>query len=163
VAAQLRALQDLLGDREKSEFLKAAHAYPTASFPWNEENMLGLLLRKRLEPEVVTWVQTGGSKGVALATPADTGTNVEGAKDSEGGMASSDWDELWDWAGPSANEIVRDVFVSDGDSEEEDDDDEDEQRIQLEEQNARDVVSLSLESILRYANIAELRIQGVTS
>jgi mediator of RNA polymerase II transcription subunit 8, fungi type len=159
VTAQLKALQDLLGDSEKSSFLKAAHAYPTASFPWNEENMLGLLLRKRLEPDVVTWLETGRSRGAALATPADSMTS-EGAKDSAARMAGGDWDELWNWAGPAANEIVRDVYNDEDSEEEDDDDDEDDEDEQhtLEEQHAGDAVSLPLESIMRYTSLAERRI-----
>jgi len=160
VTAQLKALQDLLGDSEKSNFLKAAHAYPTAGFPWNEENMLGLLLRKRLEPDMVTWLETGRSSGAALAAPADSRTS-EGAKDSAAEMTGGDWDELWNWAGPAANQIVRDVY-NDEDSEEDDEDDEDmddeDEQHTLEEQHASDAVSLPLESIMRYTSLAERRI-----
>jgi mediator of RNA polymerase II transcription subunit 8 len=99
-----------LGDGEKSSLLKRAHAYPTETFPWNEENMLGLLLRKRLEPDVVTWLENGRSRGAALSAAGESS-----------GMSGANWDELWNWAGPAANDIVREVYIGGGSEEESED------------------------------------------
>jgi mediator of RNA polymerase II transcription subunit 8 len=170
VTAQLKALQDLLGDSEKSSFLKAAHAYPTETFPWNEESMLGLLLRKRLEPDVVSWLENGRSRGAALSAPAET---AGGAGDSAAGMSGDNWDELWNWAGPAANDIVREVYIGGGSDEgSEEGSDEgseagsDEVDVEEEAEEAKDdspavdqppapvVPPLPLQSIMSYATLA---------
>jgi hypothetical protein len=96
-------------------------------------------------------------------------------------MAGDDWDELWNWAGPAANGIVREVYIggegsdgSDGsegedgsgedDDEDDDDDDEDDEDEKvapvkqappvLEQPSASKVVPLPLQSIMRYASLA---------
>lgn len=75
--------------------------------------MLNMLLAKRLAPDLDTWYdqsQTLGEK-----------TNNASAL-SEG--AEVDWQKLWEWAGPAANEIVREVVMGGEDEDEEDEDDE---------------------------------------
>jgi hypothetical protein len=75
------------------------------------------LLRKRLEPDISTWASKARVKGAVL----ERGDNS--------GMSLKDWEELWDWAAPEANEIVRNVMMGLGDddsnADEEDEDDED--------------------------------------
>jgi mediator of RNA polymerase II transcription subunit 8 len=157
----------LLGDSDKSSFLQAAHAYPTETFPWNEENMLGLLLRKRLEPDVVTWLENGRARGAALSSPAETSGGDAAS------MAGGDWDELWNWAGPAANEIVREVYMGggseegsedgseEGSEEDEVEEDEDEEvekaKIELpvsEQPPAIEAPPLPLQSIMRFSSVA---------
>jgi mediator of RNA polymerase II transcription subunit 8 len=175
VTAQLKALQDLLADNEKSSFLQAAHAYPTESFPWNEENMLGLLLRKRLEPDMVTWLENARTRGAALSDSAQTGGEPATS------MAGGNWDELWNWAGPAANDIVREVYMGGGsddgsdDGSEEDEGSEEEVEVEVEvevDEDGEEVKEvkheapvleqppivetppLPLQSIMRFANLA---------
>jgi mediator of RNA polymerase II transcription subunit 8, fungi type len=85
-----------LGSEERSAFLKYAHLHPTGKFPWQQENALNALLRKRLEPDIITWVNEGRATGAALESSKDK-SNVN-------------YHELWDWAAPAANEIIREVF-----------------------------------------------------
>src|ERR1700712_4456363 len=111
--SHLQALQEIFRDQNKSDFLKSAHAYPTSSYPWSEENTLGLLLRKRLEPDIVTWVNNARSKGARLdedipSSPDETSMDVD-QESTAGKIKSADWAELWDWAAPAANPIAREI------------------------------------------------------
>jgi mediator of RNA polymerase II transcription subunit 8 len=91
-----------------------------------------LLLRKRLEPDIVTWVNDARAVGVGLDA-VDDGPAAESAADEMamdvdreegvGRLKSEDWAELWDWAAPAANQIAREVLLEP----EEDDEDEDEE------------------------------------
>lgn len=69
--------------------------YPLPEFPGStQENLLGQLLRKKLEPNVEDWVEQGRK----------TATEVrEGQK----GLTEEGLVELWDWAGRAANEEAR--------------------------------------------------------
>lgn len=107
-------MQKILGDDEKSKFLHAAHAFPTSTFPFHQENIVGNLLRKRLEPDVSSWADRARIKGALLER--------EGA----GNMPLRDWVTLWDWAAPEANEVIRQVLLKEPEDEDEDDEDEDE-------------------------------------
>jgi hypothetical protein len=88
----LKSLQELLGSEERAAFLESAHLHPTGKFPWDQENVLGTLLRKRLEPDIVSWASEG----------KDAGTAIESDK--------VDYEELWDWAAVTAIGIGRDVM-----------------------------------------------------
>jgi mediator of RNA polymerase II transcription subunit 8 len=63
---------------------------------------------------VVTWLENGRSRGAALSAPAEA---AGGAEDSAAGMSGDNWDELWNWAGPAANGIVREVYIGGGSDE----------------------------------------------
>jgi hypothetical protein len=80
------------------------------------------LLRKRLEPDISTWANKARIKGAVL----ERGDNS--------GMSLKDWEELWDWAAPEANEIVRNVMMGLGDDES-NADEEDEEDVDEEDQN----------------------------
>jgi mediator of RNA polymerase II transcription subunit 8 len=128
--SHLHALQEIFRDQNKSAFLKSAHAYPTSSYPWSEENTLGLLLRKRLEPDIVTWVNNARASGVGLdADPSPTldETAMDVDLENKGGkLKSADWAELWDWAAPAANQIAREILYEEEDEDDDDEDDDDE-------------------------------------
>lgn len=71
--------------------------YPLPQFPGRtQENLLGQLLRKKLEPNVEDWVE----KGRAVATEAAENGQSRGLKMQE--ML-----DLWSWAGMAANEQAR--------------------------------------------------------
>ncbi|MCJ1367309.1 mediator of RNA polymerase II transcription subunit 8 [Acarospora aff. strigata] len=71
-------------------------AYPLPTFPGRtQENLLGQLLRKKLEPNVEDWVE----RGREIATDA-TKLDAESVKEHE--LLS-----LWEWAGMAANEQAR--------------------------------------------------------
>ncbi|KAI4226678.1 MAG: hypothetical protein L6R36_002991 [Xanthoria steineri] len=92
--------------------------FPLPRFPSAQENLLGLLLRKRLEPEVEEWVEEGGKVGDMVAG----GAAGVGGEDKEGGggaggaggggdrekaMQREEWRELWEWGPVRANEEAR--------------------------------------------------------
>jgi hypothetical protein len=112
IAQQMKSLQEILADHDKWAFLRSAHAYPMATFPWGHENILALLMRKRLDPAVVAWASRARARGGRLES---------GGAD---GMSLDNWEDVWDWAAPVANEIARDVLMGaesegeDGDEEE---------------------------------------------
>ncbi len=71
-------------------------AYPLPTFPGRtQENLLGQLLRKKLEPNVEDWVEKG----------REAATELQGS----GRQASREHDllALWEWAGMAANEQAR--------------------------------------------------------
>jgi hypothetical protein len=72
--------------------------------------MLGLLIRKRLDPDIVSWVADKKQAGENLDGSRNTDQDMD---ESEGGgpkLTAEGWEALWDWAAPEANAIVRDVF-----------------------------------------------------
>ncbi len=72
-------------------------AYPLPTFPARtQENLLGQLLRKKLEPDVEDWVLRGRDTATEAGKLGDR--DVEEAHDL---LA------LWDWAGMAANEQAR--------------------------------------------------------
>ena len=71
-------------------------AYPLPTFPARtQENLLGQLLRKKLEPDVEDWVL----KGRETATEAMTSDDRD--------VKEHDLLALWEWAGMAANEQAR--------------------------------------------------------
>lgn len=71
-------------------------AYPLPNFPGRtQENLLGQLLRKKLEPNVEDWVEGGRE--------AATGAMETG----DGGLKEHELLDLWEWAGMAANEQAR--------------------------------------------------------
>ena len=71
--------------------------YPLPSFPGRtQENLVGLLLRKKLEPNVEDWVAEG--RDIANeATKQGSGSSLE----------QDDVASLWNWAGVAANKEAR--------------------------------------------------------
>ncbi|MCJ1350740.1 MAG: mediator of RNA polymerase II transcription subunit 8 [Icmadophila ericetorum] len=68
--------------------------YPLPTFPGRtQENLLGQLLRKKLEPNVEDWV----AEGKTIATRTGKGE----------GLKHEELRELWNWAGMAANEQAR--------------------------------------------------------
>ncbi|KAF2453881.1 mediator complex, subunit Med8 [Lineolata rhizophorae] len=123
VAHHLRALTQTL--QAHSTFLSSAHVYPDAStYPGRaQENLLNQLLRKRNDPAVEEWVAQGKELGEKL---------LEGSAEAADGqtelLEQDDLAELWEWAGPAANEVAKVVlFESGGDDLMDEDEDEDEE------------------------------------
>ena len=71
--------------------------YPTPEFPGQtQESLLGILLRKRLEPHVQDWVDQG--REIAVESMG-RGINAESQR--------IEVQDLWSWAGMAANEEAR--------------------------------------------------------
>ncbi|KAI7327544.1 hypothetical protein KC315_g7045 [Hortaea werneckii] len=84
---------------EFGAFFRAAHAYPLPSYPGHEkEMMLGMLMRKKLDPKTDDWV-TQYSKSPETGDASKT--NMDDLRD------------LWDYAGPAENGIVREMLEND--------------------------------------------------
>jgi len=96
------------------DFLHSAHAYPLTTFPGHrEENLLGQLMRKKLEPKVEDWIaeyttKVEDRKGAASANGVSMGETEQG-----GGLTAEEARELWSWAGPTSNGVVK-AMVEDG-------------------------------------------------
>lgn len=85
------------------QFLKEAHAYPLTNFPGHkQEDTLGLLLRKKLEPGVEDWIE-------------DYTTKFEEKNEApEGGLSTTELKELWTFAGPTSASIIGPMLEEDG-------------------------------------------------
>ena len=71
--------------------------YPLPQFPGRtQENLLGQLLRKKLEPNVEDWVVEGRKIGVEAEARSD-----------KTGLSREEMLDLWSWAGMAANEQAR--------------------------------------------------------
>ena len=90
------------------QFLREAHAYPLTNFPGHtQENLLGQLLRKKLEPRVEDWIEEYAAK--------DEGAHqINGDKPAAGGLSREQLKELWSWAGETSNGIVRPMLEDEG-------------------------------------------------
>ncbi len=90
VSQHLSAHQDLFA---------STVVYPLPNFPGRaEESLLGQLLRKKLEPNVETWVEQGRKIANGIVASADghaSGEDIAALR------------ELWNWAGAAANEEAR--------------------------------------------------------
>lgn len=76
--------------------------FPLADFPGRtQENLLGQLLRKKLEPDVEDYIEQG--RKLATATATTTTLNATDTFD----PTSDAVRELWSWAGMAANEQAR--------------------------------------------------------
>lgn len=82
------------------------HAYPLPSFPFGpeKENILGQLLRKKLDPEVEEWIESASHI-------ADSAFDHQTSAHSDGDLRvaqlnAKEQEELWAWAKPRAGEIA---------------------------------------------------------
>ena len=92
VSTNLSALSDHL--KANASLFSSMPVYPLPNFPGRtQENLLGQLLRKKLEPNVEDWVVEGRT----LATKTETGRGVK----------HEELKDLWEWAGMAANEQAR--------------------------------------------------------
>lgn len=82
--------QQVASHLQKNEaFFASAHTYPLPSFPdRSHENVVGQLLRKKLEPDVEKWID----EGTALGKRVDEG----------GGLKGKELDDVWGWAAERA-------------------------------------------------------------
>ena len=107
VASHLSTVSETLSDPAKSQFLKQAHIHPTSQYPAQAEDILNILLRKRLAPEAETWLDQGIKVGQSLEAQSYDGDGHM----VEGELAEKvDWEKLWEWAGPAENSIALEIF-----------------------------------------------------
>ena len=72
--------------------------YPLPAFPGKtQENLLGQLLRKKLEPNVEDWVEKGREIAMDAVQYGDT----------NGSAKATELKDLWSWAGMAANLLAR--------------------------------------------------------
>ena len=87
------------------DFLRAAHPYPLTTFPGHrEEDLLGQLMRKKLEPKVEDWIaeySKAGRRDNSQVNGAPTEAGLTG------GLKAQELRDLWSWAGPTSNGIVK--------------------------------------------------------
>ena len=108
VASHLSTVSEILSDPAKSQFLKQAHIHPTSQYPAQAEDILNILLRKRLAPEAETWLDRGVKVGQSLeAQRHDEGDGHMGEDEV---TEKIDWEKLWEWAGPAENSIALEIF-----------------------------------------------------
>ncbi len=137
-----------------SPSLQKIIAYPLPSYPGRtQEGLLNQLLRKKLEPGVEDWVDSGLQEGEKVAGDSD-----DGGKEPNG-MKVQDWRELWGWAGVEANELAR-GFEWFGDGEEEDNEEEHEGEGEPVEKMAGTIKEdsggmMPVEHVLRFMNRGE--------
>ena len=90
-----------------ARFLKEAHAYPLTNFPGHmQENLLGQLLRKKLEPRVEDWIEEHTIKGEREGV-----AQVNGAA---AGLGKDELKELWSWATMESSGVVGPMRDDDG-------------------------------------------------
>ncbi|KAI7579371.1 hypothetical protein KC316_g9474 [Hortaea werneckii] len=88
---------------EFGAFFRAAHAYPLPSYPGHEkEMMLGMLMRKKLDPKTDDWVTQYSKSSETIQESGDAGK-----------LNMDDLRDLWDYAGPAENGIARDMLEND--------------------------------------------------
>ncbi|KAF2402766.1 hypothetical protein EJ06DRAFT_580022 [Trichodelitschia bisporula] len=109
VKGHLESLHRLLS--ENAQFLREAHVYPTAQFPWNQEHLATMLLRKRLDPGVETWLAQGRE-----ATEALSADSQPDAMDYDGPAKRQQfdpayWQDLWDFAAPETHQAIQNTFA----------------------------------------------------
>lgn len=154
--------------------------FPLPRFPAAQENLLGLLLRKRLEPGVEEWVEEGGKVGDMVAGIGGGGRGGGGGGDREGdgagggeeggkGMQREEWRELWEWGPVRANEEAMGyewftgeytkeeggMDVDGGEEEEEDEDEDDGDGVKGEDERVEGGVAktVKMEDLLRFMSI----------
>ena len=117
ISYNLRAILDQIDS--KKQFLRSAHVYPSAAFPGRtQENLLAQLLRKRIGPSDEDWIKEGHEAVAAIASSYDKSTET-----TDNHVNNNIFDQLWEWAGPAANNVAKEVLLS---IDESDDDDSDE-------------------------------------
>ncbi|WPH02233.1 mediator complex, subunit Med8 [Acrodontium crateriforme] len=83
------------------QFLNAAHAYPLPNFPGTtQEVLLGQLVKKKLEPRAQDWVD-------------EYSQATFGEEDAKKPFRHEQMRQLWDWAGPSSSDVVRELITND--------------------------------------------------
>ena len=92
------------------QFLREAHAYPLTNFPGHtQENLLGQLLRKKLEPGVENWIE----EYTIGRHDRDGEQQVNGVEANEG-LSDREMRELWSWASTTSQGIVAPMLEEDG-------------------------------------------------
>ncbi|KAK6528181.1 mediator of RNA polymerase II transcription subunit 8 [Arthrobotrys megalospora] len=124
LTAQLAILNSQLSTlsrslHQHSATLQTTVAYPLPTFPARtQENLLNLLLRKKLAPEVEEWLQTGRKTGLALSSSSSSNDKQK----------TSNNDDSDDDSEPEAEEEEGDDDDDDDDDMADDDDDDPESK-----------------------------------
>ena len=66
-------------------------------------------MRKKLQPPVEDWIEAGSKLGATLPeadTRAHTNGTTNGVHDT---LGAEEMENLWDWAGPEANRVAREI------------------------------------------------------
>ena len=125
ISYNMKALLDQMNSNQL--FFHSAHVHPSPSFPGRtQENLLTQLLRKKLNPSDEDWIKEG-HEFIANITKSYNGSPE--ACDTH--LLKGTLAQLWDWAGPAANNVAKDVLLSMNESSDEDideDDDDDKER-----------------------------------
>lgn len=112
------------------------------------------LLRKRLNPEMETWVEKRRKTGRALASPTPATASTSTMTSNEEGLTSKDWEELWTFGAPENQFILKQIFPDLFPDYEESEDEEEEGRgvvdVDIE------MPKVPLEDVLRYATIGNI-------
>ncbi|KAI7352146.1 hypothetical protein KC354_g12131 [Hortaea werneckii] len=88
---------------EFGAFFRAAHAHPLPSYPGHEkEMMLGMLMRKKLDPKTDDWVTQYSKSPETIQESGDASK-----------LNMDDLRDLWDYAGLAENGIARDMLEND--------------------------------------------------
>lgn len=87
--------------QKNDAFFSTAHSYPLPSFPdKNHHNIVGQLLRKKLEPDVERWVDEGERLG----------RRVDGVDGEESGaVGAKELDDIWGWAAERAVTLTNEI------------------------------------------------------
>ena len=118
----LQSIQDLLRDSERGAFLNSAHVYPNGKFPYDQEHVVHELLRKKLMPDISNWADEAKEKGREVDGVVDTSLPWSMTKKADtNAMKGEDWVELWNWAAPAANNIIREVWMDEQGQDEDED------------------------------------------
>lgn len=98
------------------DFLRAAHSYPVGSFPGHShEPQLQDIMRKKLTPQTEDWVADHAKLRIADGPQVDS-TQTNGSlaaihvRSDE--LKTDDLTDLWEWAGPTSNAVVKDMMES---------------------------------------------------
>ncbi|KAI4175998.1 MAG: hypothetical protein LQ343_001280 [Gyalolechia ehrenbergii] len=119
-----------------SSLFSALAVFPLPEFPREQENLLGQMLRKKLEPGVEEWV----GQGLEMGRREGCGRDLREGGDSRGdrgmgegggggrgeGMDEDAWKGLWEWVMVRANEEAREYEWGVGGEDEEEGEEEEE-------------------------------------
>ncbi|KAF2836945.1 hypothetical protein M501DRAFT_1018354 [Patellaria atrata CBS 101060] len=115
--AALQSLNTIISTDENQALLRSMHVHPLPTMKKQEnDNVVSSLLRKKLETDAEEFVEDARKRGEAIRD-REPGT----------GMSTQELRELWEWAGPAANDIAKAVLVDGQDVEGEDSEEGDEE------------------------------------
>ena len=116
ISYNMKALLDQISSNKL--LYQSAHVYPSRSFPGRtQENLLTQLLRKKLSPSDEDWIAEGNDFISNIANIAKNDSGSSEAIDTP--IIKETLIQLWEWAGPAANNVAKEVLLSMSDSSDE--------------------------------------------